>query len=405
MSNNRKNRVLHLLFVAVYMVSYITRINFGVVISEIERDTQWSRTVLSAVVTGSFITYGAGQIISGIIADRFSPKKLVLLGLMVTVTMNLLMPLCSTPYGMMAVWCINGVAQAFMWPPMVRLMVAAFSGEEYKKAAVSVSWASAYGTIAVYFAAPLLITLFNWKAVFLFSALCGMVMMVFWWKYCIDVRPDVRKNIQHEVNNAGNRALFTPVVLGIMLAIALQGMLRDGVTTWMPSYIADTYHLGTSVSILTGVVLPLFTILCTQLVSVLYRKKVKCPIQCSLIMFAIGTVAAVGLYAFTGGIAVLSVVFSALLTGSMHGVCSMLTAMIPPFFKKYGNVSTASGVLNACTYVGSSISTYGIALLSEKQGWRFTILLWIGIAALGAIVCLLVVKPWQRRFMEQDNHV
>ena len=104
-------------------------------------------------------------------------------------------------------------------------------------------------------------------------------------------------------------------------------------------------------------------------------------------------------------IAVLSVAFSALLTGSMHGVCSMLTAMIPPFFKKYGNVSTASGVLNACTYVGSSISTYGIALLSEKQGWSFTILLWIGIAALGAVVCLLAVKPWQRRFMEQDNHV
>ena len=110
MSNHRKNRVLHFLFVAVYMVSYITRINFGAVISEIERDTQWSRTVLSAVVTGSFIAYGAGQIISGIIGDRFSPKKLVLLGLMVTVTMNLLMPLCSTPYGMMAVWCINGIA-------------------------------------------------------------------------------------------------------------------------------------------------------------------------------------------------------------------------------------------------------------------------------------------------------
>ena len=126
-TNHKELKKLTMLFMFTYMVSYITRINFGVVISEIERDTQWSRTVLSAVVTGSFITYGAGQIISGIIADRFSPKKLVLLGLMVTVTMNLLMPLCSTPYGMMAVWCINGIAQAFMWPPMVRLMVAAFS--------------------------------------------------------------------------------------------------------------------------------------------------------------------------------------------------------------------------------------------------------------------------------------
>jgi OPA family glycerol-3-phosphate transporter-like MFS transporter len=113
-------------------------------------------------------------------------------------------------------------------------------------------------------------------------------------------------------------------------------------------------------------------------------------------MFAIGTVAAVGLYAFTGGNAVLSVVFSALLTGSMHGVCSMLTAMIPPFFKKYGNVSTASGVLNACTYVGAAIATYGFAVLEEAFGWNFTILMWFFISCAGLAVCLIATPIWKK---------
>ena len=85
---------------------------------------------------------------------------------------------------------------------------------------------------------------------------------------------------------------------------------------------------------------------------------------------------------------------------STTSISSMLTAMIPPFFKKYGNVSTASGVLNACTYVGSAISTYGVAVLSEKVGWNSTIFLWFLVAAAGSAICLACIKPWAKKFCD-----
>lgn len=307
--------MLAVLFTLTYMVSYITRINYGAIISEIETSTQLPRSILSMAVSGSFITYGLGQIVSGICGDRFSPKRLVQLGLTVTVFMNLLMPLCASPYQMLAVWCVNGFAQAFMWPPIVRIMVAAFSKEDYKKMAVRISWASSYGTIIIYFVAPILITLWNWKSVFWFSALCGAVMLFVWSKFCIDVNKS-----PHETNGSaakvmqkdGLRVLFAPVVIGIMLAIILQGMLRDGVS-------------------------------------------------------------------------------------------SMLTAMVPPYFERYGNVSTASGVLNACAYIGSGISTFGIAVLSEQLGWQFTLLTWCMIALCGTLVCFICTRPWKRKFQSIQN--
>ena len=43
---------------------------------------------------------------------------------------------------------------------------------------------------------------------------------------------------------------------------------------------------------------------------------------------------------------------------SMHGVNIMLVSILPTYFKKYGNRSTASGVVNACTYIGSAASAY-----------------------------------------------
>jgi OPA family glycerol-3-phosphate transporter-like MFS transporter len=182
----------------------------------------------------------------------------------------------------------------------------------------------------------------------------------------------------------------------IVLAIIFQGMLRDGVTTWMPSYINDTYKLGSSIAILTGVVLPIFSIITFRLAGWLY-KKIPNPLMCAAMIFGLGTVSALALYLLSGSNPIFSVLFSAMLTGSMHGVNIILICMIPPYFSKYGNVSTVSGVLNSCTYIGSAISTYGIALLSEKMGWSFTLLVWLAIAAAGTLVCLVCVRPWKKK--------
>ena len=91
MVDKKKARSLAVLFTVTYMASYITRINFGAIISEIEVQTGIARTLLSMSVTGGFITYGIGQIVSGVCGDYFSPKKLVSLGLAASVAMNLLM--------------------------------------------------------------------------------------------------------------------------------------------------------------------------------------------------------------------------------------------------------------------------------------------------------------------------
>ena len=95
-----------------------------------------------------------------------------------------------------------------------------------------------------------------------------------------------------------------------------------------------------------------------------------------------------------GKSAVLSVVFAAILTSSMHGVNLMLICMIPIFYKKQGVVSTVSGILNACTYIGSALSAYGVALITEKYDWSFTLISWFITAILGMVLCFSLVKKW-----------
>ena len=391
---------LAMLFAMTYMVSYITRINYGAIIEELIETTGHSEALLSLAVTGSFITYGAGQIVSGIIGDRFQPKKLVALGLGVSVLMNLLIPICQNPYQMAAVWCVNGFAQSFLWPPMVRILTVLLNSDDYKRSSAKISWGSSIGTIVVYLMAPLLITTLGWKSVFFVSAAFGVLMIFIWNRFSYEIprKQAVSPAVAKEKKGHHIAVLFAPLMLLVMLAIILQGMLRDGVTTWMPTFISDTYDLGSSISILTGVVLPLFGILCFQIGSRLYMKVFTNPMICAGVFFGAGALAAGGLYLFNGVNPILSVVLSAALTGCMHGVNLILICMIPPFFAKYGIISTASGVLNSCTYIGSALSTYGVAVLSNQLGWNFTLLIWLAIAAAGALICLLCAAPWKKRF-------
>ena len=400
LQTKKQVNALAILLTVTYMISYITRINYGAIISEMVEATKISKSMLSMALTGSFITYGTGQVVSGILGDRFSPKKLVFWGLVASICMNLLIPVCNSPYQMLVVWCINGFAQSFMWPPIVRIMTEQLSEDDYKTTCTKVSWGSSFGTIVVYLCSPLLITLAGWKSVFVFSAIAGIIMLFIWNKKCADIKGGYKKTVQSQKGSMNN--IFTPLMIMIMLAIVLQGMLRDGVTTWMPSYIFETYNLSNVISILTGVILPLFSILSFQAATKLYMNKLKNPMLCAGVFFGAGAVSALLLTFVTGKNAAFSVLLSALLTGCMHGVNLLLICMIPPFFKKYGNVSTVSGVLNSCTYIGSAISTYGIALLSEKLGWGFTLFGWLLIAALGTLICLVCVKPWSKEHTNND---
>ena len=395
LTDRKKINSTILLFTLTYMVSYMTRINFGAVITAIVEQTGMTKTMLSAAVTGSAITYGLGQILCGYIGDKISPKRLVFIGLLITVSMNLLIPLCDNHVQMTAVWCVNGLAQACMWPPLVKLMVTLFSQTDYGRASTMVSWGSSFGTIIIYLLSPVIIMVSGWKTLFFITAGCGAVMAMVWLRCCQEPefeRPVAAKGAMADKKNA---RFFTPLLAAIMFAIMLQGALRDGVTTWMPSFISETFRLSSEISILSGVCLPVFSILSLRLALALYEKLPGNPVRCAAIIFGLGAVAALVLSMVADTSSIGSIACMALLTGAMHGVNLMLICMVPPFFQRHGNISTVSGVLNSCTYVGSAISTYGIALLSESAGWQTTAFVWFIIAALGVAVCTVCSRVWK----------
>ncbi len=304
---------------------------------------------------------------------------------------------------MCALWTVNGFAQAMMWPPIVKIMVSTMDEITYGEASVIVSLGSSMGTIFVYLTAPLIITLLSWKFVLFFSASIGLLSVILWAILKNRVYDENQTTLAEKSEKKTAKFIFPksavfPLTF-IALAIICQGMLRDGVTSWMPSLLSDTFEMGNSASILCTVSLAVFSMISFILAGMFY-KLFKSEVACAVAIFAFAALSALLLTVLFNTGAVTAIVFMALITGATHGVNLMLIGHVPKRFRKYGNISTISGAINACTYIGSAIATYGIAKLSELYDWQFTVAVWCVIAVLGVIFCAIAMPKW-KKFIEK----
>ncbi|NLE12204.1 MAG: MFS transporter [Clostridiales bacterium] len=395
-----------LLCCLVYFASYITRINYSAVLVEMITDMNITRELGSIAVTGALITYGLGQITSGMLGDRFPPNLVIAVGQIGTSLINISVFFIPNIYVITVVWCFNGFFQSMLWPPLVRIMAEQLDEHNFLRTCVYVSAASSVAIIAIYLFAPMVIMLSGWRTVFIICGAIGLVTVTLWLAGTAKLKSPETSQFTSDKSNQQKvrfRAIASSGIALIMVAIILQGILRDGITTWMPTFINDVFNLGTSISIVTTVILPIFSIISISIASKLLGR-IRHELKTSALLFGTALAAALLMIpAYSLGIVAVSALLMAVITGCMHGINLMLISRLPMSYKRFGKISTISGALNACTYIGAALSTYGFAVLSERFGWYFIIISWVVVCAAGTAVCIAVVPRWTR-FIESDPH-
>ena len=403
-------RAIAWLLSLVYFASYIMRINFAVLIVKVCGELGREKSELAIIVTALTVTYGLGQIICGIMGDKIKPKIMILCGIALASVCNISFFFTSDILVMTIIWGINGFAHAMFWPPIVRLMSLNLTEVEYAYASVRVTWGSSIATIVLYLLSPLLLLVMSWRVIMLLCAIIGLIIMVAW----IILAPKLFEGAPTNSDTAPSKNepkkkkegvplpkfVIFPLIL-IMLGIIIQGSLRDGVTTWMPSYLHEVFNLPEEFSIFITVILAVFSMISFTVFDFINRRFFKDEVFTAGFIFTLAAVCGVALYLSNiFGIAVLSILFMALLVACMHGTNLMLIAIAPKRFKSTGKVSTYSGIMNACTYVGAAVSIYGFSALKD---WGTTILIWAFIALVATLICFGAVRGWRRFRNEYDE--
>lgn len=403
-----KTRAIAWLLCLAYFASYVMRINLSVVIVEVYSSLGKTKDDVAIILTALTITYGLGQILCGVLGDKLKPRLILTIGFIMAISCNIAIFFTSNIILMAIIWGINGLGHAMFWPPIVKLMAQNLTEAEYSYASVRVTWGSSLATILLYLTCPFLLFIMSWRHIMLICAGIGFIIMVAW----IILYPklfDGTKNMPTDLKTGEKNGVkppkyvFLPLAL-IMLAIVMQGALRDGVTAWMPAYLVEEFQIPSKWSILITVVLAIFSMISFTVFDYINRRFFKNEILSAIVIFGIATLSSILLFITNlFEIAIPSILFMSLLVACMHGTNLMLIAFAPKRFKKSGKVSTYSGIMNACTYIGAAVSTYGFAKISELFGWNVTIIIWMCVAIAGATLCFIALPKWTKFRKEYDR--
>lgn len=389
----KQANLLILFCTAVYAVSYLTRVNYSAVLVEIIRSEGYSKSSASMALTALFITYGFGQVISGFLGDKLKPEKIIFFGLLLTAGMNILIPLTTDTAQMTAVWAVNGFAQALMWPPIVKILLNHLDAETYRKRIIIIGWGGHIGTFIVYLFSPVIINIFNWRVVFLVSAGIAVAMAIIWMLKIGQITDALNSELtlpsitesatQKDVAKEKMPPAAVIYLVFAMIAIVAQGLLRDGIMTWMPTYISEQFNISSSSSILTGLGLPIFSVIVSFAAAYIFRHCIKNESLCSAAFFAVCFVSNLILCFSYSSSPALSVALLTLVNGGTHGINIMYTCMAVQHYAKYGRPSLIAGLINSATYIGSALSIYGGAEVTNAFGWSGMMVTWCVAGAVG----------------------
>ena len=398
----------------VYFVSYFSRKDFAAAMAAMLSANEIDRTIAGLVGTAMFVFYGVGQLLSGYLGDRIKPQYLITFGLATTGVCNLLMPILPET-AMIVVWGVNGLAQAMLWPPIVKILSSYLDNKTYVTAHLAVTCAAHVATILLYVYVPVCLAVMSWKLVFISASVLAFVaglIFVITLRFILpkDVRDEsveatsrvAKCGIEGQLNgNSGSliKTFRSSGIFTIFVCIVICGFLRDGIESWLPTLYSEAFGRDASESTLLSVILPVFSVISIAIVTALHKRRLFCnEVMGAAVLFALSLLCAVPLVftvSLDGNVfAVISLFLTALICAAMHGVNFLLISCLPGRFANTGRAATVSGVCNSCVYIGAAISTYGIAVISEAKGWSMTIGTWIALCAVGILFAVISYRKY-----------
>ena len=413
----------------VYFTSYLTRKAYEASILAICDETGLARTAAGFAGTATVALYGIGQLLTGWMADRFDPRRIVLAALLLTAACNAVLPFAvGSVAALVALQALNGFAQAMFWPPLVKILATDLPADRYSGAVFAVNVAANVAIVAVFALVAGCVRFTSWQVSFWLVAGIALAMAAAWTATALRIshgdtetqRKHLAQSSQRPQNHSGsgcqenvktNLCASEPLcdkhfsrtwlavswLLPVALAIVCIGVMRDGIEAWAPSIVSDLYGLGASGSTASVALLPLFAVASMAGARAL-RRVLGDEIRAALALFAIGLGCAAALLAARGGSLWTGLPLLALLSASMHGANLMLISELPGRFAGSGRVGMLSGLLNACVYVGAAASIYGFAAIHEHfNGWQPVFALWVAVLAAALALCLKAQSTFHRR--------
>ena len=187
--------------------------------------------MLAAVAT---LSYAFMQIPSGILADRFSPKKLFAVGIVGANVLAITFALSDSFVMMVVIQAVAGVFRALMFIPGMILIARHFSPER-RATALGLFVAGGFSSnIVINLLGPVLVGPLGWQGIIVVSSVLGLAVLVAFWVWADDGPAHTRAR----AHTVSTRWVWrTPAwwLLGVIQFARLSVVLGFGF--WLPAFL------------------------------------------------------------------------------------------------------------------------------------------------------------------------
>ena len=378
----------------VYTCSYLGKLGYNANITKIEETYSISHATAGMVSTFFFFAYSVGQIINGIFCKKYNIRYVIFGGLLVSGLMNFLVGIVDDFALLKYFWLINGAALSVLWTSLVRLLSETIDKKDIARAVVVMGTTVATGTFAVYGLSALFVELGAYELTFFVAGILLPAIALLWLfsypKLVGKIRPTDAPQEGAAVPQQPKKTLgllWIPIVVLAIFAV-FDNLAKDGLTAWVPMILKETYALPDSISILLTMLLPILAIFGTTLAATL-RKKIKDFVFLTSLLFLVSglLIGLVILCMPTGWMAVTLGAFG-VVSCLLAGVNNIITSMAPLYWKEKVNSGMLAGVLNGFSYLGSTLSTYGLGAVADAGGWLAVFWLLFTLCMISVAICV-----------------
>ncbi len=394
-----RRRIVAVCFVT-YACYYLGRVNLAVTVPALRQAYGWDKSAIGVIGTAFYWAYAAGQLVNGPLGDRLSPRRLVAVGLVASALLNLVFgSLGGALPWLVALWALNGWAQATGWAPIMRTLSRWFEPAQRARVTALISPSYLVGHAASWALAGTLTARLGWRYAYWVPGVLLLGAAIFWHALARDEpgrvpgeAPDPPAS-RDAPRLAGLSVAWRGPMRWAVAVSLLSGMVKEGLNLWGPTYLVEEQSLGVLGAALSGLLIPLAGI-GGQLVTGRVQRRVAAASHATQqerpLVTGLALVVAVGaaaLYVVGGGRSpVAALLMLALVAAGSHGMNGLLMASLPLSLGRGAPVSAVTGALNFCQYLGAGLGAALVGTLVDHLGWGGAYGWWAGSALLIALI-------------------
>lgn len=401
-----------------YATYYLCRVNLSVAVPALKSIDWIGESGVAWIMTSLYLSYGLGQLMNGILGDRFGARRVATIGMVISAVANVVFGLAMSFPAMLGAWIVNGLAQATGAPSRIKVFSNWFSPRVRGRMMGFLGTDYVVGNVAAWLLSGYLLTHAGWQYVFFVPAGILLLSALHFGLRVRNAPEDVGLPPLEEMERAAGAlatvedaeedaeddtpfghilrdAILNPRVWIVGLAYFGVDLFRYGFLGWSFAYLLEI-GAATDMAIIKIIMLPAIGAVGIVLSGWITDRMGGRRAPVIAVMLLLSAVLAFVFFKLPGDDVVLSMIVLGGIGFFLYGPHLLMGATIAMDLGSRKASGTASGIIDALGYMGAAVSGIGTKWAKDVTGdWSGPFTLWIAGVVVAAILMLFLwnVRP------------